>query len=986
MTQNLSRNDIIQYGLNNGFRAKDIDKALSRAGMSPYNPLANAENWRQIPGRFAEQGIEFGRNLSTLGGAMLGSIAQGAKGGNIQEAFLNAINSEPARRTIKGAIGGAAAGKVIPKIGTVGGALLGGTAALLGGERGLAAGSKDLVNALLSTYNTSTERIGKGDIDWRDLAQGAMENPLYSGLDILSFGGAKAIGKTGKAIASKTGMAQKLLPGNEVADLNRYLTNSKIWSSQNTADVYKGYNKLAETPFASRSKIVESIARGTTDGLNKEEAAIASQLKKDLRTSSDILSDLGIFDKDFSRDNTIAQYAMSNLLDTNLLHKDIMDILSGKKLRPTASKMFEDKNLSKRVLGLIDEGEKLYDEGNTAFLSQKLANTEDPMGEVIARHLNLQEGTPSNYARIIGRATAEQQGNVLDATLKAQLDSSVRAKQAVETFSDIINNNKLGVVLSKEDKVKYINAFRDSLKRDVTQDRTLNFEEALNNSGIDTVLRKAGKPVMYESLKGFFKAPNQSVLGDFNKIFKKNVLGTPGWSIGNRLGNWSLNAIEGVEAGDYLDVKRYGKLIPDALKLQTSYNSYLDIGNEALGSATKKMFMPKSLAKSITEFKKSYGKYKNSDKTIADKVTRVFDTIGDISNLTATPIFELEAKMEYVDRAANYIRQAKRYASKNKMKLEDVLKKSKEDKSLFYKLNTDVNKSLGDYFGRNYALPSGLSNALNLTIPFYRFPVQTIRTTAHAVANNPARFASNVTIPARGGQVIADKVMRNFGLDKDSYEGGMPYKVEDGSVRTMSVVPTPIGMVLPRLLDVKKFGGMVNPLFSGDIMDALNYKKFDKTPSSPRYTYMKLNRPLEAVDYKPTNQERVMFLLNEILGTTYNPYIWGTRISPQVYSLARGEGRTPFYNTMQPVRYRLDNNGNKVYEFEREFYNLKSPIQYQIQNPEGYKKTTPIELLGGQVGISTKANYPNRMTKTKMKQAKNLVRSTGQKVNKNRGK
>lgn len=988
MAQNFTKNELIEYGLSHGYRARDIDKALKNLNMGSYNPLTYGGNWQRVPERLVQQGKELGRNLATVGGSMLQAAREAAKSGDIQGKFLEAINSDPARRTIAGALAGYGTGKVIPKVGGIGGALVGGTAALLGGNEGIVAGAKNLADAVLGTYNTSVEQIANKDVNWRDVAQGALENPLYSSIDILGVGVGKGVGKAGKAIASKTGMAQKLLPGIEQAELNRYLTNAKLWASQNTADVYAGYNKLQETPLASRKKLVESLVKGTTEGLNKDELAIATQLNKDLHSASDILSDMGIFDKNFSRDNTIAQYAMANLLDTNLLHKDIMDIISGRQLRPEASKMFNNPQLANRVLSLIDEGEQIYDKGNTAFLSQKLANSVDPTGDVIARWENMREGTPSNYARIIGRATAEQQGNVLDATLKMQLDNATRARQAIDVFSDVVNNDKLGIVLSPEDKLKYINAFIDSLKRDISQDRLPNFLDALNNSGIDTALKKGGNPVAYEALKGFFSPQPKSWIGDFNKIFKKNVLGTPAWMVGNRLGNWSWNAINGVGAKDYADIIKYHKYLPNTLKLQTSYNSYLGLGSEILGDKVKTLFTPKALSKAATEFKKSFGKFKASDKTSADLTKYIADTIGDISNVTASPIFELEAKLEYLDRAANFIRQSKRYAKKNKMKLEDVLKKAGRDRQTFFEINTEVNKSLGDYYGRNYALPSSLANALNVMIPFYRFPVQTLRQTAHAIANTPARFAANVTIPARGGEVLSNQYMRAYGLDPEQYEGGIPYKIADGSVRTLSVTPTPIGMVLPRLTDIKKFTGMVNPMMSGDILNAISYQKDygsgPKTPTSPRYSAMKVINPREAINYKPLPSERASFLLNEILGTTYNPYIWGTRIVPQAISAVMGEGRTPFYDTMQDIKYKVDNNGKKVYEFETRYKTINAPIKSQKQNIEGYKKTLPIELLGGQVGISTRSNYPKKMSRTELNKAKSMTKYAIRNIEKNR--
>ena len=989
MTQNFSKNNFINYALSKGYSAKDINTALQDAGMGGYNPLTYSGNWANLGTNAAKDVKEIGRGLTTVAGSLANSLREGIRDGNIQEKFLSAINSEPARRTIKGMAAGAAAGKIIPKVGTIGGALIGGTSALLGGNRGMIAGGKDLVDAVLSTYNTSIDDIAKGNFDWRNALQGAMEHPVYASTDLLPLG-YKGVGKAGKAINAKTGMMQKLMPGVSQANLNRYLTNSKLWASQNTADVYKGYNALSEAPLANRKEIVRAIRTNDLSKLNDADKLIANQLKTDLRSASDILSDMGIYDKDFSRDNTIAQYAMSNLLDTDLLHKDIMDIISGRKLRDTASKMFRNPNLSKRVLSAIDEGERLYDANKIAFLSQKLANTEDPLGEVIARHVNLQEGTPSNYARIIGRATDEQMANVFDNTVKAQLDDAVKVRQAVEVFSNAINDEVLGIKLSPADKSKYINAFRDSLKLDVSQDRRPDFLEALNKSGIDTVLKQQGNPVAYESLKGFFAPKMNSAIEGFNKTFKKNVLGTPAWTIGNRLGEWSLNAIEGVETMDYMDIMKYKDDIPKAFKLQTSYNAYLDTGNEALGKAVKKTFGSRSMNKSIVDFGKSFGKFKNSDKTGKDLGELILNWVGDFSNATASPIFEIEANMEYLDRVANFIRQAKRYAKKNKMKVGDVIKKSNTDRKLFNELNNAVNKSLGDYYGRNYALPSGLQNFTNLAIPFYRFPVQTLRTTAHAIANHPGRFASNVTIPARGGNVLSNAIMNYYGLDPEQYEGGVPYKLDDGSVRTLGMIPTPIGMVAPRFLDAGKFTSMVNPLFSGEMLNALKYQKdFGdgniKVPTSPRYTAMKINNPMEAIKYKPTPGERASLILNEILGSTSNPYILGTRVIPQAVDTVLGRGRQPFYDTMQPIRYKVNKDGKRVFEFENEFKNIEGPIRYTLQNPEGYKKTLPVELIGGQVGISTRPNYPKKgPKKSDIKKGASTRKYTAQKIEKNR--
>ena len=409
----MDREQVIKTGISKNYKISKINKELQEIGEGEYNPLTYLPNYLNLPKQAWSNLVEGSKGLITAGSEFVKPIHEISKAGfkaqpgkkldAVKEAFKKTIlDNEQARRFVKGASIGAGTGLALGSllspvgigVGTVGGALTGGMVGLLG--------PKDFADTMLSTYHINLDDIKNKNIDYRDIAQGIFQNPLYAATDIGGPTGAlKKIGKVGKAVAKDTGSLQQIIPGKHLADFNRELTNLKQWSRTQNADIYGGYNQLAKTPLANRKEIVKNIVSNTGD-LTERDLALAEALKNDLRTSEREAIRLGLLDSTEARHNTVAQYVVDNLRDkSNILHHDVMKILNGQELDPQALNIIKEGNLLGDINRLINEGNKLYREGNIAFLSQKLAGVQDPLGIEIARHINLENPNRTLLNRIV---------------------------------------------------------------------------------------------------------------------------------------------------------------------------------------------------------------------------------------------------------------------------------------------------------------------------------------------------------------------------------------------------------------------------------------------------------------------------------------------------------------------------------------------------------------------------------------------------------
>lgn len=962
-----SREFIINNGIQHGAKASDINYTLKKYGYKPdYNPILEKENWKNIGSNLLSNARSLARDARTFGGYVLSPLSdteqafhnapKGKKLEAAKKAFIESVNDNDYRKTITGALAGGAIGTFVPKVGPIAGALT-------GAGIGMAGSPKEFANAVLSPYNTSVEDIQKGKVDWKDIAQGVFNNPLYAALDAAPIYGPKVTKGISRSLENAPTAVKQIFPDEQMRAFNRQITNSISSAKAKRQGNYLGYLNLETMPHVNRERLVKNMITNDITDMTSEEKLLANKIKDNLRNIETEFISRGYADPTEFRDNTRTQYVMYKLGDkNNLLHDDVYRIIRGEELR-TGNTLPSETEL-KRIQKLADEGGKLYDEGKISWLSQKLVPYNDSNLTGLATELNKGANSYFNTQRILGKQSTAKLANVFDRTIKEQIDQFANFIDVEDTISNLVKNYEMqpigkiknGYELPKGKSAFSVKAFKDYIKKHGTDS---DIGEALRRS---RVLEEGAYILddMYLDMinNAFKKTPttgNRRVLN----AFKKAVLANPHWVMLNRIGNWSNNFMDGVTLGDYHDAKIASRagLIPEEMKLQTSFGSYVGSleGTENIqGIDNTTRGLGKSMMQPVSRIKQAYGRFKDSKKRFEDIGELTKQILANTSDVSANPWYKLEASLEYSDRSANLVRQAKRYGDKVGKDWKDVLKEAKSNSKLYSELNTGVNKALGDYVGKNYALPQGIYNSLSELVPFYRFLTQTGRTTAHQLANNPLGFAMNVTIPSRVGFDLSDYYASKYNLDPDEYAGGMPYLQENNNIRTIGFEPLPAANVLESFGNIgrgKDLTSLLGPYLS-TIPDVLAFRRFGKTASTPRRTEMMLNGDYTAANknFQPTLGETTAYGLNTLLNTLYHPYRVTTQQVLPVLTMLQGKGRQSGYDT------------NSL-----------------IENPLTYKKTLPSELIGSWFGIQSRSNYQN---KGKSKFTKGLDRSMSNKLKK----
>ena len=960
-----TREYIVKAGLSKGAKASDINYTLKKYGYKPdYNPILEKENWKNLGSNLLSNARSLARDARTFGGYVLSPITDteqayhNAKHGDkiqaAKKAFLDSINDSNYRKTITGALAGGAIGTFIPKVGPIAGALT-------GAGIGMAGSPKEFANAVLSPYNTSVDDIRSGNVDWKDIAQGAFNNPLYAALDTAPIHGPLAVKGISKALNHAPMAIKQIFPDEQMRAFNRQITNSMSSARARRQGNYLGYMNLETMPHVNRERLVRNILTNDTTGMTNEEKLLAKTIKSNLRDIENEYISRGYGDASEFRDNARAQYVMYLLGDNNnMLHDDIYRIIRGEDLR-TGNQLPSESEL-KRIKSLANEGGKLYDEGKISFLTQKLAPFNDINHTGLASKLNAGATNYFDTDRIIGKQSISKLANVFDRTIKEQIDQFANKMGVEDTISNLVKSYEMqplsdipkDYVLPKGKSAFSTKAFKEYIKKHGTD---ADIGEALRRS---RVLEDGAYILddMYLDMinNAFKKSPttgNRRILN----AFKKAVLANPHWVMLNRVGNWSNNFMDGVTLVDYHDARLANRagLIPEELQLQTSFGSY--VGNlegieniQGVNNATRGFL--KSMKQPISRLKQAIGRFKDSKKNLVDIGEVTKQVLANSSDITANPWYKLEAALEYSDRSANIVRQAKRYGAKVGKDWKQVLQEAKENPKLYAELNTGVNKALGDYVGKNYALPHGAYSNLSEVVPFYRFLTQTGRTTAHQLAHNPLGFAMNVTIPSRIGYDLSEYYANKYKLNPDEYAGGMPYLQEENNVRTIGYEPLPAANVLESFGNIGKGRDLTSLLgpYLSTIPDVLAFRKFGKTATTPRRTDMMLNGEYTAANknFQPTLGETGAYGLNTLLNTLYHPYRSTTQIALPLAAMLLGKGRQTGYDT-NSLR----------------------------QNPQTYKKTLPSELIGNWIGIQSRSNYQD---KGKSKFTKGLDKSMAKKT------
>lgn len=946
-----NKNNIVKMGLDNNLKGSEINDKLHTMGYDNYNPYTTLENYKRLPGNIAKNAKEFAESVRTISGAAvqpLLDIQRAPKGERLsrfEERFKDAINSDRYRRTYKGIAAGATLGNFIPKVGPWGGAIIGGLTGLLG--------PKNLVDAMLSTYDTSVGDIKEKKLGvLPDVSQGIFNNPLYAGLDIGSLGGVKAVkgigGAIGNAVPSNAPVAlQQLLPSKELREFNRNATGLLNKARANNAEAIGSIERLNSSLTADREAITKYIMEGGNPSISAHDKQIADDILKSISTSQGKLSDYGILERDISKNNTISQYVMQMVRDKipNVLHDDIYTYITEHKLTPRLAKpLIENPELRSELNTAIMNGEELYNNNKIGYITQALTKSRDPLGEIIASDIAKEGHGYFGTKRIIGRSTPKEVGNVLDESLRYQMNEVSKALEAKEVVDDILKSKNIGELISDikkdlpEGKMAFSpNRFTKELNNQIKNGKTFDIQEALKKSKVVEEGSYMLNKVYGKALENIFAQGPRGASRKLLSAFKKAVLAQPHWIVLNRIGNWSNNSLGGITLLDYADAWKYKNLLPKQLAQQTSFNSYLGVTPSGVRTSS----LNETLTKPLNNIGRGFKNFVSSDKSLEEIGKLTGNTYANVSDIFANPWFLMESKMEMYDRFANMIHQAKEVGG-NKWK--QVLKSADNDSSIFNKLNTEVNKDLGDYVGRNYAIPAGYYNTLSELVPFYRFLTQTGRTSLHQMANNPLGFQATIMAPGKAGIDLTEKVKNMYNLNPQYYQGGVPYrKDDDDNWRFVGLEPLPLHTVAESFASPIDAIGTVSP-YASMLYNTLRYRKSNDTiPTSRKLNELRAINSPEAKNYRGTPGEIARYGLDQFLGSTLSPYYLS---------------KTFFPETIATI-------GNS--KLLRKYDASLNPLDF---NPLSTPRETDVEKIGRWFGLQTRAGYENKKQKKTNKPTK----------------
>lgn len=814
-----NRNEIIDYGFTHKFSVDKTNRALAKGGHRPMGPreegLYRTNNWGTTPiERLKKDASEFGAGLNTL-------LTMGAdKAVEFSKDPIGTTNTTLEK-----------AGRYLEDKGP--GGIIADTLSLLGQPYGLT--EKDIKTRGL-------ENVVK------TLPGYAWSHPGFTALDI----GAPAMGRfKGHQLGNllervkAPQVIRQFIPSSSISKVNEAINAGKgIVSATDRAMI----RKLAE---ATNIKDVDigQVARNLqapTNGIwaGNEATIKATEKMRDIaREYGNSLVDLGV-DAGKARTIAQAQYIMEKLNPQRTMPiavDDIVKTISGEKK--------SIKGINKGTISaLADEAGRLYDQGIITPLSHRatfmtddrlpglVTDADRSMGNLADRRYG--KATPEELAPTLFKAYEDTAREIYDANLgRVSVDNIAKSVGRKVTPNQILDGGLLDneIVISPR-------AYKDSIRQDFNLGDFTSTRRRINSLTTNGLHKDLWEPygddlwvVKKSDLRPLQNMANSRTTGNplrrINSLWKTAQLITPKYVLENRLGNYALNATEGVTPLDYLDAinfnpfgkdiyrGQYANIRPERLKADTSY--YGVLGEEFQGTGA------------VQALRQGYGTiYQGAKELSPKKVAKgLYDTFS-------APVLALESQLEGLDRYANFIKQAKRMSQKTGESVENIIKRSSKDNQLYNELMGKVNRSLGDYIGRNWAIDPKVYENLSMAFPFFKYPTQAIRTLTHQAMQRPLNFMGTVSLPERIGANKWNEEVAKYpqleGLEGGIVDHEIPGKYGYLHLHQSDVHPlgAGAGLIASGLSDWQNIN--ISPFFSlARIPNFLD--RYGNTASSPKY-------------------------------------------------------------------------------------------------------------------------------------------------------
>lgn len=829
---NLSRKEIIEFGIGKGYSPDKINTALTRSNQSSLGPRERAlieENaWGKSPiKRFGEGAQRTLQGINTIA-----SIAG------------SALTDSKARANMKNVMNEYLAGKGLSGI-------LSDVGSMVGAPYGL------------TEENIRNKGLGKviTEVPFKAWAN-PFETTLDIGLPMLGKIPSHSVGNALTKINAPQAI-RSLIPSSQVSKVNTAINTGRAGvmsidraMARQLNEAVGGAGKADMVQVAKNLQIPEA---GKWQG--SEATLKATKKMAEISDRWDrMLVELGV---DPSKGKQLAQGQY--LMET--FNPDRSKPITFSGINDLITSMGADKRLLNALgtdretfLAKAREASELYNKGIIKPLSHRATFARDERfpGLVTAEDRNLNFLADRKY----GKATPEELAPTL---LKAYEDTAREMTQAnlgkvsIEGVAKAVGK-KVGpeefTKLADDEIIISPKAFNDLISEDFNTGDFGTVNKRLRDFATKGLDEKLVNDFRYAddlykvSTKDIFPLVNMAnankyrypLLNKLNSGWKTAQLITPKYVVENRLGNWTLNALEGVTPIDYIEAMalkppkgdytykgKYFDIKPNQLKADTSY--YGVLGENFQGTTSMK-----AMRLSLNKIKQGI-----KDKDISQLAGGAYD-------LFSAPTLAVESNLEGVDRYANFIRQAKRMSKRTGESVENIIKRAAKDNQLYSELMGSVNKSLGDYVGRNWAIDPQAYALASLAFPFFKYPTQGVRTLVHQAIRRPGSFFGKVTLPSRIGSDIWKQQVTEYpeiadekgGVVTDSTKGKFGRTI----LRQSDINPLGAGMGLISNA-LNNWGDIgISPFFSFANI-AQHKDRYGNIASSPRYTT--INRGREAV-------------------------------------------------------------------------------------------------------------------------------------------
>lgn len=761
--------------------------------------------------------------------------------------------------------------------------------------------AKDLFNTVGRDYNITTDDMPKNPVDAvARIGAGIANRPITGLLDFAPIGHAipkYAVGNTLEKIGAPK-VIRQFIPSENVAKVNQAIKTGRGIVGTKAQDLsYAFRSALNDVDKDTAVQAIRNLETGVWRGDDKVIKATEKLKTVQEKYNQELLA-LGA-DANAERRVAIAQSIMEELNPDRANNSAYIDTINSAIAGDTNALNTLGKT-KEQMASLIAGANRRYDEGYLRPLSHRYSFVKpegaqvnyvasENLGKLSPRHYGwgtpeqLYETLPQAYEDIAQGIASANSGKISLENLVGEVGRKVDIKNPNVGADEVLVSPKLFKDLTRSDySLGRMNSTPDRISEIYTGLAPSNFKM------YDDVY--AIKKEYLEPLKNATEVGSMSKLfGPFNSMWKYSQLTNLKYLTENRIGNTLLNAIEGVTPADYIEGLMAKKIAPSRLRQETSYQGIL--GEEFAGSRTGE-----AIRRSIADVKSGW------------KAHDPLKVVNGLNKVFANAVLPTEAGLEFYDRYANFIRQAKRMGKETGTSPWELIKQSDTDNALYNKLISPVQASLGDYTGRNWAINPRLYDTLSATFPFFKYPTQAMRTFARQAKEHPFRYQALVGVPQKIGSDLWDYQTNATNLGEEEV-GGLFVKPQQSRfgpalLQRFNAHPLSAGAEYAYNFLGNPTGLSISPLF--DLARVFKFQDaYGNTASSPKYynsggyTFMLDNNgnPTNQLMTRPTPGDVASQGLSTIANLYATPVVqWNRTVGPALAELT-GNTFYPNYDT-----------------------------------------------------------------------------------------